>query len=101
MNPAGEMSSNTCVTVREWRVLADGTRRAHVCEVGSSPEKSGWLSCVEPGTVPILCCLPTPLPTPLRDRSSAERGVGTACVFDQPADAVCRVRIWRAPRANL
>ena len=45
-NPAGEMSANTCVTVREWRVLADGTRRAHVCEVGSSPEKSGWLSCV-------------------------------------------------------
>ena len=45
-DPAGEMSGNSCVTVREWRVLADGTRRAHVCEVGSSPEKSGWLSCV-------------------------------------------------------
>ena len=44
--PAGEMPANSCVTVREWRALPDGTRRAHVCEVGSSPEKSGWLSCV-------------------------------------------------------
>ena len=42
----GEMPANSCVTVREWCVLPDGTRRAHVCEVGSSPEKTGWLSCV-------------------------------------------------------
>ena len=44
--PAGEMPANACVHVREWRTLPHGTRRAHVCEVGSSPEKSGWLSCV-------------------------------------------------------
>ena len=44
--PAGEMPANTHVHVREWRTLPDGTRRAHVCEVGSSPEKSGWISCV-------------------------------------------------------
>jgi len=44
--PAGEMPANTCVYVREWHTLPNGTRRAHVCEVGSSPEKSGWLSCV-------------------------------------------------------
>ena len=44
--PAGEMPANTHVHVREWHALPDGTRRAHVCEVGSSPEKSGWISCV-------------------------------------------------------
>ena len=44
--PAGEMPANTHVHVREWRALPDGTRRANVCQVGSSPEKSGWLSCV-------------------------------------------------------
>ena len=44
--PAGEMPANTHVRVSEWCTLPDGTRRAHVCEVGSSAEKSGWLSCV-------------------------------------------------------
>ena len=44
--PAGQMLANTHVHVRERCTLADGTRRAHVFEVGSSLEKSGWLSCV-------------------------------------------------------
>ena len=59
-DPAGEMPANSHVTVREWRALPNGTRRALVCEVKSSPEKSGWLSCVakdgaetlRPNTVP-------------------------------------------------
>ena len=60
-DPAGEMSANTHVHVSEWRVLADGTRRAHVCEVGSSPEKSGWLSCVAKDGAETF--LPTTVPT--------------------------------------
>ena len=43
---AGELPPNTCVHVREWRTLPDGTRRADVCEVDSWPETSGWVSCV-------------------------------------------------------
>ena len=43
---AGEIPGDTLVQLREWRTLPDGTRRAKVCEVGSSPERSGWVSCV-------------------------------------------------------
>lgn len=43
---AGEVPDNTLVQLRESRTLPDGTRRAKVIEVGSSPERSGWVSCV-------------------------------------------------------
>ena len=96
--PAGEMPANAHVHVREWRTLPEGTRRAHVCEVGSSPEKSGWLSCVsKDGAETLLPTSPRDVPVggqpTLSERTTSSRSSGKSSGRGEGDAREGRVRI--------